>query len=41
MLVFPHHTDRAVEAQLALVEHTWTTEVVPRWPAARAALARS
>jgi hypothetical protein len=33
MLVLPHHTDRAVEAQLALVGDTWATEVVPRLPA--------
>jgi hypothetical protein len=33
MLLFPHHTDRAIEAQLALVGNTWTTEVVPRLPA--------
>ncbi len=41
MLVLPHHTDRAVDAQLALVEETWTTEVVPRLPAALAAQART
>src|SRR2546430_14231775 len=32
MLVLPHPTDRAVEAQLALVGDTWATEVVPRLP---------
>jgi hypothetical protein len=41
MLVLPHHTNRAVEAQLALVEDTWTTEVVPRLPAALAAQAHT
>ena len=32
MLVLPHPTDRAVEAQLALVGDTWATEVVRRLP---------
>jgi hypothetical protein len=32
MLVLPHDTDRAVDAQRALVAETWTTEVVPRLP---------
>jgi len=41
MLVLPHHTDRAVEAQLTLVEETWTTEVVPRLPGAFTAQART
>lgn len=41
MLVLPHHTNRTVEAQLALVEDTWTTEVVPRLPAAFAAQAHT
>jgi Transposase DDE domain len=40
MLVLPHHTDRAVEAQLALVGDTWATEVVPRLPADLAVQAR-
>src|SRR5215510_1480714 len=40
MLVLPHHTDRRVEAQLALVGDTWTTEVVPRLPADLAIQAR-
>jgi hypothetical protein len=41
MLVLPHHTNRAVEAQRALVEDTWTTEVMPRLPAALAAQAHT
>jgi len=40
MLLLPHHTDRAIEAQLALVGDTWTTEVVPRLPADLAVQAR-
>src|SRR4029453_19070218 len=41
MLVLTHHTDRTVEAPLALVEDTWAHEVVPRLPAALAAQART
>jgi hypothetical protein len=41
MLVLTHHTDRTGEAQLALVEDTWTIEVVPRLPADLAAQART
>jgi hypothetical protein len=41
MLVLPHHTDRAGEAQLGLVEETWTTEVIPRLPVALAAQAQT
>ena len=41
MLVLPHHTERPVDAQLALVEETWTTEVVPRLPVALAVQART
>lgn len=41
MLVRPHPTNRAVEAPLALVEDCWTTEVVPRLPAALAAQAHT
>ena len=41
MLVLTHHTDRTVEAPLALVEDTWTIEVVPRLPADLAAQART
>jgi hypothetical protein len=40
MLLLPHHTDRAIEAPLALVGDTWTTEVVPRLPADLAVQAR-
>jgi hypothetical protein len=40
MLVLSHHPDRRVEAQLALVDDTWTTEVVPRLPADLAVQAR-
>jgi hypothetical protein len=40
MLVLTHHPDRTVEASLALVEETWTIEVVPRLPADLAAPAR-
>jgi hypothetical protein len=36
-----HHTDRTVEASLALVEDTWTMAVVPRLPADLAAQART
>jgi Transposase DDE domain len=39
MLVPGHHTDRVVDAQLSLVGDTWTTEVVPRLPAALVAQA--
>ena len=41
MLVLTHHTARTVEAALALVEETWTHEVVPRLPADLAAQART
>jgi hypothetical protein len=41
MLVPAHHTDRIVDAQLALVGDTWTTEVVPRLPEALVAQART
>jgi hypothetical protein len=41
MLVLTHQLDRTVEAQLALVEDTWTLEVVPRLPADLAAQART
>jgi hypothetical protein len=41
MLVPAHHTDRVVDAQLALVGDTWTTEVVPRLPEALVAQART
>ena len=42
MLVPVHHTDRRVEIQPAsVVGDTWTTEVVPRLPAALAAQART
>jgi hypothetical protein len=41
MLVPAHHTDPVADAQLALVGDTWTTEVVPRLPAALAAQART
>jgi Transposase DDE domain len=41
MLVLPHHTDRAAEAQRTFVEDTWITEVVPRLPAALAVQART
>lgn len=41
MLVLTHHPDRTAEAQLALVEETWTIEVVPRLPADLAAQART
>ena len=42
MLVPVHHTDRRVEVQPAsVVGDTWTTEVVPRLPAALAAQART
>jgi hypothetical protein len=40
-LVVPHHTDRAVEAQLALVEDTWTPAVVLRLPVAIATQAHT
>lgn len=40
MLVLSHHTDRRVEAQPALVEDAWTTEVLPRLPADLAVQAR-
>jgi len=40
MLLLPHHTDRAIEAQLVFVGATWTTEVVPRVPADLAGQAR-
>ena len=41
LLLLPHHPDRAVEARLARVEDTWTTEVVPRVPVDLAAPART
>src|SRR2546430_12271784 len=41
MLVLTHHTGRTAEAQLALVEDTWTIEVVPRLPADLTAQART
>jgi Transposase DDE domain len=41
MLVPAHHTDPVADAQLALVGDPWTTEVVPRLPAALAAQART
>jgi Transposase DDE domain len=41
MLVPAHHTDRVVDAQLSLVDDTWTTEVVPRLPEALVAQART
>jgi hypothetical protein len=41
MLVPGHHTDRVVDAQLSLVGDTWTTEVVPRLPAALVAQAHT
>ena len=41
MLVPVHHTDRVVERQReSMVSDTWTTEVVPRLPAALAVQAR-
>ena len=41
MLVLTHHTNRTVEAPLALVEDTGTMEVVPRLPPDLAAQART
>jgi hypothetical protein len=41
MLVLTHHTGRTAEAQLTLVEDTWTIEVVPRLPADLTAQART
>lgn len=41
MLVPAHHTDRVVDAQRSLVGDTWTTEVIPRLPAALVAQART
>jgi hypothetical protein len=41
MLVLTHHTDRTVEAPLALVEDTWTIEVVPWLPTDLTAQART
>ena len=41
MLVLTHPTNRTVEAPLALVEETWTMEVVPRLPADLTAQART
>jgi hypothetical protein len=41
LLVLTHHPDRTIAAPLALVEETWTLEVVPRWPADLAAQART
>ena len=40
-LVLTHQTDRPVEAPLALVEETWTIEVVPRLPMDLTAPART
>ncbi len=41
MLVLTHHTGRTAEAQLTLVEDTWTIEVVPRLRADLTAQART
>ena len=41
MLFLTHHPDRTAEAQLALVEATWTREGVPRWHADLTAQART
>lgn len=41
MLVPAHDTNRVVDVQLSLVGDAWTTEIVPRLPAALVAQART